>query len=37
MPAHDLTDAHVRALKCPTGERIIEVRDADVHGGSKFG
>ena len=32
MPALDLTDAHVKALKCPPGQRIIEVRDADVHG-----
>ena len=32
MPALDLTDARVRALKCPAGQRIIEVRDTDVHG-----
>ena len=32
MPAFDLTDARVRALKCPEGQRIIEVRDTDVHG-----
>ena len=32
MPALDLTDARVRALRCPPGQRMIEVRDADVHG-----
>lgn len=32
MPALDLTDARVRALKCPEGQRVIEVRDTDVHG-----
>lgn len=32
MPTLDLTDARVRALKCPADQRIIEVRDTDVHG-----
>jgi integrase len=32
MPAVDLTDARVRALKCEEGQRVIEVRDTDVHG-----
>mgnify|MGYP001217583851 CR=1 FL=1 len=32
MPALDLTDARVRALKCPDGRCVIEVRDTDVHG-----
>jgi hypothetical protein len=32
MPALDLTDARVKALKCPPSQRIIEVRDTDVHG-----
>ena len=32
MPALDLTDARVKALKCLEGRRVIEVRDTDVHG-----
>lgn len=32
MSAVDLTDARVKALKCQPGQRIIEVRDTDVHG-----
>jgi integrase len=32
MSALDLTDARVRALKCPEGRRVAEVRDTGVHG-----
>jgi integrase len=32
MPARSLTDAYVKAARCETGKRVLEIRDTDVRG-----